>query len=155
MSHCLSTFTCHLHEGNRPLSQTDSPLPGLIPLVREPNQRRWNKIHKKKWKQRQEVEGKRKYLGANTFSLSSKIQTCAERAKKSRQERPLCARWSSQSPWQQWALLIRSIPLSSVNSPRQRGPYHSSCKQGRNAWTEAPLRASQRSLSLSQSKFFK
>ncbi len=87
----------------------------------------------KEYRQRKEtkVEGKRKYLGVKIFSLSSKNQTCPERGKKSRQERPLCACWSSQSPWKQWALLIWPIPLSSVNSPRQHGPYHSSCKQGR------------------------
>lgn len=54
-----------------------------------------------------------------------------ERGRRGRQERPLCACWSSQSPWKQWALLIWPIPLSSVNSPRQHGPYHSSCKRGR------------------------
>lgn len=36
----------------------------------------------------------------------------------------------SQSPWKQWALLIRPIPLSSVNSPRQHGAYHCCCERG-------------------------
>lgn len=37
-----------------------------------------------------------------TVSLSSKIQTCPEREKTLRRERPLCV----ESSWKQWALLI-------------------------------------------------
>lgn len=90
------------------------------------NQRRWWSKKDRRKKTETEREEKRKYLGVEIFSLSSKNHTCPESGN-IHTRRSL----SSQSPWKQWALLIRPIPLSSVNSPRQHGLYHSSCKQGR------------------------
>lgn len=131
MAQCLSTFVSSRRRKPTVISNSFS-LPDLIPIVRKLYD--WIRVKYKEYRKQTEtetkVEEKRKYLGVTIFSLSSKNQTCPERGKKSRQC-PLCACWSSQSPWKQWALLIWPIPLSSVNSPRQHGPYHSSCKQGR------------------------
>lgn len=127
---CLSfsTFIYHLGREKLPLSQSYSPLSDLIPLERKPTDwiRGDDEVKKAEEKRQKQREEKTKYLGVEIFSLSSKNHTCPESGN-IHTHRSL----SSQSPWKQWALLIRPIPLSSVNSPRQHGLYHSSCKQGR------------------------
>lgn len=68
---------------------------------------------------------RRKYLSEKS-SLYLLLSKHVQRGEKPTGVPTLC----SQSPWKQWALLIRPIPLSRVNSPRQHGAYHCSCIRG-------------------------
>lgn len=107
---------CHLDEENQP------PLPDLIPPVRTPDD--WVSEGEIKWIQRRE-KGRKEEVpqSKKIFLLSSKIQTCPERRADRSAHSVLKARENNGLCW--WP-----IPLSSVNSPRQHGLYHSSCKQG-------------------------
>lgn len=79
---CLSfsTFIYHLGREKLPLSQSYSPLPDLIPLERKPTDWiRGDEVKKDRRKKTEtEREEKRKYLGVEIFSLSSKNHTCPE-----------------------------------------------------------------------------
>lgn len=99
----------------------------------ESEEMKWNEYRKQT--QKVEVEEKRRYLAVKIFFIF--IQTCPERGRGEESTHSACC----QSPWKQWALLIWPIPLSSVNSPRQHGPYHS-CKTGEASKPQTPLTAS-------------